>query len=191
MIETSLFESEHLRLSSVDVDKDAPIESLWTYDLNYARHIDRSLARPRTMFEMKRYYQTLQKGQEKNELVHFAVRRRADDRLVGFWRLDGIEWANGVAHLQMAIGDVQQRCYEAELLMLALRYAFDELNLYRLQAWVPEHDRTAQTLYVEQGGFTLEGRRRLADFYAGRLWDVLMYGLLRPEWQASRVEVTA
>ena len=138
MIETSLFESEHLRLSSVDVDKDAPIEALWTYDLNYARHIDRSLARPHTLFEMKRYYQTLQKGQEKNELVHFAVRSRADDRLVGFWRLDGIEWANGVAQLQMAIGDAQQRDYEAELLMLALRYAFDELNLYRLQAWVPE-----------------------------------------------------
>ena len=74
--------------------------------------------------------------------IYFTLRMRSDDRLIGFARLHWIEWSNGAGFIELGIGDPNDRLqgYGSEALRLLLRFAFDELNLYRLTAIIPEYN---------------------------------------------------
>jgi RimJ/RimL family protein N-acetyltransferase len=65
---------------------------------------------------------------------------------------------------------------------MLLRYAFDELNLYRLAALTAEYN-TGAIRFFERAGFVVEVRRRQAVQRDGQRWDAVMLGLLRDEWK--------
>jgi RimJ/RimL family protein N-acetyltransferase len=67
---------------------------------------------------------------------------------------------------------------------MLLGYAFDELNLYRLTAVVPEYNQAALRLF-ENAGFVQEVRRREAINRDGRRWDLFHLGLLESEWKGN------
>jgi RimJ/RimL family protein N-acetyltransferase len=83
----------------------------------------------------------------------------------------------------LGIGDPGERRkgYGTEVLNLLLRYAFSELNLFRLSAVIPEYNAGALRLF-EKAGFLQEVRRRQALNRDGRFWDLIHVGLLRDEW---------
>ncbi len=64
---------------------------------------------------------------------------------------------------------------------LALRFAFNELNLYRVQLTVFSYNERAINLY-EKLGFQREGVFREHIQRDGRRHDMILYGLLRQEW---------
>ncbi|MCI0520159.1 MAG: GNAT family N-acetyltransferase, partial [Chloroflexi bacterium] len=68
---------------------------------------------------------------------------------------------------------------------LLLRFAFRELNLYRLTALVADYNEPAKRLFA-QAGFVEEVRRREALHRDGRRWDQLFLGLLRQDWEGKR-----
>ncbi|HWQ84069.1 MAG TPA: GNAT family protein, partial [Anaerolineales bacterium] len=70
-----------------------------------------------------------------------------------------------------------------EVLKLILRYAFMELNLFRLAAVIPEYNTAALSLF-QKAGFLEEVRRREALNRYRRRWDLINLGILRSEWQA-------
>jgi RimJ/RimL family protein N-acetyltransferase len=71
---------------------------------------------------------------------------------------------------------------------LALRFAFDELNLHRLQLTAFSYNERAVALY-EKLGFRQEGVFREFLQRDGRRHDMILFGLLRHEWeQRSRQE---
>jgi RimJ/RimL family protein N-acetyltransferase len=104
-------------------------------------------------------------------------------------RFENIDWSNGSARLALGIGaaDDRRQGYGAEALGLALRYAFEELNLHRLGAEAAAYNAGALRL-LEKAGFQVEVRRREALYRDGRRWDELWLGLLREEWQTQRPE---
>jgi len=181
-----LFEGELIRLAPPDPERDAEIESKWTHDVDTMRLISDAPVRPLSPTLIKKKYEEAEKDKATNRF-HFAIRAQADDRLVGFVKLEGIEWNNGAGHLTLGIGDPNDRGrgYAREALKLSLRYAFAELNLVRLGATAFEHNERAQRL-LEKAGFQLEVRRRQAIHRDGKRWDVLKYGLLQDEWQVKR-----
>jgi RimJ/RimL family protein N-acetyltransferase len=184
-IREPLFESEHICLAPIDYDNDPEVESRWTHDASYLRMLGSDMARPLAPARIKKGYEAIEKQMdEKNNLFYFTIRMRADDRLIGFARLYWIEWTNGTGKIQLGIGDSKNRGkgYGAEALSLLLRYAFAELNLYRLSAFIPEYNLAAQALFIK-AGFVEEVRRRQALYRDGRRWDELHLGLLRREWQ--------
>ena len=87
------------------------------------------------------------------------------------------------ASLKMAIGDPAERGkgYGSDALQLILRFAFRELNLYRLSAVVGE-DNPAALRFFMQYGFVEEVRRRKALMRDGQTWDSIHLGMLRDEW---------
>jgi len=186
MIADSLFEGKTVRFASVDPEQDYPIESGWTYDLDYARHFREVPARPLAAAEMKKYYEKFFKESlEKGRQFHFALRMKADNRLVGFVRFFVLEWNHGVGNIVIALGEKDvRRAVEPESLHLALNYAFEELNLYRVGMQVPEYDYDRIEI-LESAGFQLEVRRKECYYRAGRIWDWLQYGLLVSEWQTG------
>jgi RimJ/RimL family protein N-acetyltransferase len=186
LIQTSLYEGKTIQLTAVDLEQDLKIESGWTYNLDYARHYRETPLRPIAVHELKKYYEKLFKDSlEGRRHFHFAVRLKADRRLVGFVRLSVMEWSHGVGRINVATGETGMRKeVEPEALQLALVYAFDELNLHRVAVSLPEYDHLGVEI-LEQAGFQLEVRRKECFYRTEHYWDWLQYGMLRSEWQGG------
>jgi RimJ/RimL family protein N-acetyltransferase len=184
MLTEQLFEGQFVRFAPPDAERDAEIVSKWTHDPEYLRLLSTDIARPLSPFQVRKQYEEWDKDVEKRTAFHFAIRLRDDDRLLGLARLYRIEWTHATGWLQIGVGDRNDRGrgFGREALGLLLRYAFDELNLYRLAASAAEYN-TGAIRFLERAGFVVEVRRRQAVQRDGRRWDVVMLGLLRDEWQ--------
>jgi RimJ/RimL family protein N-acetyltransferase len=92
-----------------------------------------------------------------------------------------------VCGISIAIGDRANwaRGYGYDAGELALAFAFDELNLHRVTATVFSYNERSIAL-VEKLGFRREGAFREFLQRDGERHDMLLYGLLRPEWEARR-----
>ena len=186
-LQRSLFEGELICLAPVDPEKDAEIESKWTHDAEYLRLLNTEPAQPLSPHQVKKKYEKIEKRVEEDKnLFYFCVRRRQDDRLVGFAKIFWIGWTHGTGYVQLGIGDPADRDqgYGYETLHLLKRYAFDELNLFRLTAFVQEYNQGALALF-KKSGFREEVRRRQALNRNGRRWDLIHLGLLLDEWKST------
>jgi RimJ/RimL family protein N-acetyltransferase len=83
------------------------------------------------------------------------------------YELDPREWHNG---------------YAAEAAAAMLKFAFEKLRLHRVMARVNAHNHNSIRL-LEKLGMRQEGRLREEEFFKGRYWDTLVYGLLEEEWR--------
>lgn len=182
MTET-LFRGRLVRLAAPSRD-DAETFARWSEDADYLRHLDTDIARP---YSADAYLDRFQPGHEGPNAVVFHLRTLADDRLIGFVALHSIEWNNQAGLLSIGIGvpEYRGRGYGSDALRLALRYAFDELNLYRVGLDVISHNASAIRAY-ERAGFKHEGALRGAVLRDGRRHDRLYMGILREEWEAGR-----
>jgi RimJ/RimL family protein N-acetyltransferase len=189
-IDTQLFEGKLIRLAPIDHEHDPEVESRWTHDLSLQRSLSSKPAMPLSVAQMKKKYEAIEKQiEESKNLFHFTVRSVEDGRLLGFVRIEGIEWTHGIGSLTLAIGDPAERNkgYGSETLQLILNYAFNELNLHRLSAVVME-DNPGALNFFKNFGFIEEVRRRKAILRDGQTWDSIHLGLLHSEWQTVKGE---
>jgi RimJ/RimL family protein N-acetyltransferase len=187
-IVTPLFEGSLVRLGPLDHEKDPEIVSRWTHNTGFMRMMYTEPARPLSVWQVKKRLEDLEKSiEEEKNLFHFRVRTREDDRLVGLAELYWISWTNLGGYIRLGIGATEdwRKGYGRETLGLLLRYAFDELNLYRLTALIPEYNLPALALF-KGSGFVEEVCRRQALERDLRRWDLLQFGLLADEWKERR-----
>jgi len=184
-IQTQLFEGQDIRFGPIDHEKDPEIESKWTHDSEFMRLMEVNPARPMSAAMIKKQYEKLEKQvEEKKNLYYFTIRAKADDRLIGKAAVQWIEWTNGNGFLELGIGAAEERGkgYGTQALRLLLRFAFAELNLFRVSAIVPEYNEGAIAL-LKKFGFVQEVCRRQSLERDGRRWDLLIFGLLNDEWR--------
>jgi RimJ/RimL family protein N-acetyltransferase len=176
-----LFDGEKVRLSSLDLDQDSPLISAWSHDVDYLALIDSAPARPLSISQVKKKFHSEESGN--SHIINFGLRTRTDFRLVGTAGFNQIDYPNGNAWLLLGIGEPRDRKqgYGSDAMRLLLKFAFFELNLYRLSALTFEYNITAQNL-LERNGFRLEVRQRQAIHRFERRWDALIFGILREEW---------
>jgi RimJ/RimL family protein N-acetyltransferase len=140
--------------------------------------------RPLAPGMVKKEYESLEKEiEEEKNLFYFTIRDREDDHLIGKAMLEWIDWTNGNGYLRLGIGSKTDRGrgFGTQALGLLLRFAFAELNLFRVTIVVPEYNQAAIAL-VRKFGFVEEVRRRQAMLRDDRVWDLLVFGLLHSEW---------
>jgi RimJ/RimL family protein N-acetyltransferase len=186
-ITTQLFEGKTIRLGPIDHEKDPEVEARWTHDLTLMRAIDRKVALPLSVAQVKKKYEAIEKDvEESKKLFHFTIRSKEDNRMLGYARIEWIEWTHGTGNIQLVIGDPADRGkgYGSEAMQMMLRYAFTELNLYRLSAIVGE-DNPGALRFFQRHGFVIEVRRRKSLLRDGQAWDLLHLGILRDEWLAG------
>src|SRR5919106_3458943 len=184
-IQTQLFEGQDIRFGPIDHEKDPEIESKWTHDSEFMRMMDTNPARPMSAAMIKKQYEKLEKQiEEDKNLYHFMIRSKADDRLIGKASIYWIEWTNGNGFLRLGIGAAEDRGkgYGTQALRMLLRFAFAELNLFRVSAIVAEYNEGAIAL-LKKFGFVQEVCRRKSLERDGRRWDLLVFGLLHDEWR--------
>ena len=109
----------------------------------------------------------------------------AEGRAVGDINLFQIEQRNQNALLGLSIWRAEDRGkgYGSDAIEALLRWAFNQLNLHRVELSVAPHNARAIAVY-ERLGFVQEGRRREAHFEDGHFIDELVMGLLRSEFEA-------
>ena len=175
----NLFQGKLVRLVAPS-ERDAADLARWTEDASYLRAVDSDYARPLSPEEA---VQRLGPDNADPSRVEFHLRALSDDRLIGFVAIHSIEWNNGGGLLAIGIGEAGYRGkgYGSDALQLILRYAFHELNLYRVGLDVIATNTRAIRAY-ERMGFQPEGRMRGAVLRDGNRTDRIFMGILRDEW---------
>jgi [ribosomal protein S5]-alanine N-acetyltransferase len=80
--------------------------------------------------------------------------------------------------------------YATEAAREMVRFGFAELGLHRIWAQCVA-DNAASVRVLEKIGLRREGRLREADWFKGRWWDGLIYGMLDDEWRAATATTAA
>lgn len=184
-IAKQLFKGNLLRLTGIDFQNDPPQIAGWTQQASYMRMLGENPAHPLTAFEIKKKLEAIEKrGDEERNVYYFHIRPLEDDRLLGWCQVDWILWAARIGRLSFTIGDPadHHKGFGSEVMRLVLRFAFDELNLHRISAVLPEYNLAGIHL-LEKFGFSHEIRRREVIALDGKRYDMLTYGILRPEWE--------
>ncbi len=127
-------------------------------------------------------------AKDKPDFTMFIIRRLEDGRLIGEIGLDAPIWSHGDTYVGIGIGekDCWGKGYGTDAMRLILKYAFSELNLFRVSLTVFEYNPRAIRSY-EKAGFKFEGRMREFLFRDGKRYDLIFMGLLRSEWQEKLV----
>jgi len=181
----SILHGEHLLLNTLELEHDTAIVAGWTQDPEFWNLYERDIPRPLSPSQVKKKY-TIDARDQHSEFL-FAIRGKEDGRLIGLARLHWVDWSNSNAWLSLAIGSAADRGrgLETEALDIFLTFAFDELNLFRLQASTPEYALSWREM-LEKNGFTVEVCQRKEIQRGEQTWDMLIYGLLAEEWAAKR-----
>lgn len=173
-----LLSGKQLTLGSL---REGDIDTLarWYEDVDFLRFYDFHPAVPKTRAQLKKIYE----NGDDNAFIPLAVRKKGSDGLIGLVEIDGISQNNRFAWISIGFGIENERGkgYGYEALSLAVNYAFNELNLERLQLNVISYNEAGIRLY-EKLGFKKEGVYREAVLRDGIRSDLYLYGLLRREW---------
>jgi RimJ/RimL family protein N-acetyltransferase len=116
----------------------------------------------------------------------FAVRTLDDNTFIGTC---GIVNLNMFIHcaeigINLAHPDYRGKGYGSEIMILTMRYGFEQFNLNRINLRVMSFNIRAIRLY-EKLGFKHEVREREVFFHDGRYFDQLLMGILLSEWEAA------
>ena len=76
------------------------------------------------------------------------------------------------------------RGYATEAALAMVHFGFQDLGLHRISSWCIA-DNVASARVLERVGFRPEGRLREKEYYKGRWWDRLLYGLLVSDWESQ------
>lgn len=182
MIASNLLRGEKVRLTAV-TSADLAAVTRWWGDPDFLRLYNTAPAMPHNDDQISRRFDL---SRTNPDAFLFAVRPAPDedDELIGLLELDGVDWAHRTTFISIGIGEARRRGrgYGREAMQLALAFAFNELNLYRVCLTVFSYNDQAIALY-ERLGFVREGVYREHLERDGRRYDMYLYGLLRPEWE--------
>ena len=117
--------------------------------------------------------------------VRFAIETK-DGAQIGSIAFHRVVAEQRSATLGIMIGDKAHwsRGYGADAIRTLLRFAFDQMNLRRVDLSVDADNARGIACYTKVG-FTLEGRLRQARYQRGRYEDLLVMSILRDEFEAA------
>ena len=115
-------------------------------------------------------------------LFQWGIARADDDEIVGTTTIFHVDGEHRRGEIGFALGRAHWgRGYASDAVTLLIRFAFEQLDLHRLEA-DPDPQNLASIKVLEKQGFKYEGLLRERYFLAGSPQDAAYYGLLRNEW---------
>lgn len=107
-----------------------------------------------------------------------------DGHPIGNMGLHQIDWKNRTATTGALIGEKEYwgKGYGSEAKMLLLNYAFNTLNLRKINSSVIEFNPRSYH-YSLKCGYEEEGRLKRQIFQNGRYWDEVQLAVFKKDWQ--------
>jgi RimJ/RimL family protein N-acetyltransferase len=170
-----------VRLAAQDPEKSIETIVNWNKDSEYVRLLAVDPVKPPSRKEwVERYERPIEP-----EFYPFSVYALEGDKLIGFVVLMHVNHVHGECFVGIGIGDSEYRSkgYGSDAMRVALRFAFEELNLHRVSLDAIESNRRAVRSY-EKVGFVHEGRTRGTEYRKGIRDNLVTMGILQSEWQA-------
>lgn len=118
--------------------------------------------------------------------VRCAVCLADSNLLVGMVSLTRIDYVHRNAEYNAMVGErgEQNRGVGTEATRAMVRHGFLDLNLHRIYVSILSQN-IGSIRMCEKAGFREEGRARDGAFKNGQYHDLVLMGVLRPEWQAG------
>ncbi len=117
-----------------------------------------------------------------NMPVEMLFRIEKDKEVIGEIKFTRIRWFNRKAELSIIIKkEYQQKGYGKKAMKQIMNFAFNKMNLHRLEAEIIEYNKVSIAL-IEKLGFKKEGTFRQAKYSQGKYWDIFRYGILKDEF---------
>ena len=118
-----------------------------------------------------------------NTPTEMVFRIENKNELIGEIKFSRMRWYNRKSELSILIKKEQQnKGYGTKALNAAMHYAFDKMNLHRLEAEVYDFNEASIKL-VEKLGFKKEGVLREAKYLEGKYYNIIRYGILKREFK--------
>jgi RimJ/RimL family protein N-acetyltransferase len=129
----------------------------------------------------------------KDEHFPFAVRRRADDRIIGTTRFYDMV----PDHLRLAIGstwytpDAQGTLINPEVRLLSLTYAFTRLGVNRVELITDPRNLNSRAAMKILGAVEEGVIRNHMIYKDGRVRDSVLFSIIKSEWPSVRQRLLA
>ncbi|MDN7245053.1 GNAT family protein [Planococcus shenhongbingii] len=170
-----MFKGEKVCLTAMRAE-DLPDYRKWNGEAGFGRNYNSS---PIREISEKQANDWFQENTERD--FRFAIRPVGLDTFMGVCAIEDIEWPHRVGWLSIALGpDFQGHGYGTEAMAILMNYAWNELNLHRLQLTVFDYNQPAIAMY-ERLGFQKEGVYREFLQRDGKRHDMFLYGKLTSE----------
>lgn len=170
-----------IRLAVMNTEDDLEQWASWMRNSEFQRLLDDSPATLHTPAQIKEWLE-----KDLTTYTLFGIRTLAEDRLIGFVELNGFDWAARCAWVGIGIGlpEYWGKGYGTEAMNLLAAYAFETVNLNRVNLTVFGYNERAYHAYLKCG-FKEEGRVRQLLLRNNQRWDMIFMGLLREEWKPT------
>jgi RimJ/RimL family protein N-acetyltransferase len=157
----------------------------WVNDPEIADNLSDIFLYPSTLNQTESFLNYVLDGKSDKE-AHFIIAEKETESYIGQIDLMGIDWKNRCAELGIVIG--QKECLGrgigTEAIRLLLMFAFDRMNLNRVELRVHDYNERAYNCYLKCG-FREEGRLKQRHFYQGTYGDVILMAVLKEEFLAE------
>lgn len=119
--------------------------------------------------------------------IIFTICRNEDKEPVGQTALLRIDWIGRAAIFYIGIADKKNWSvgFGSEATQLLIKYAFDTLNLNRIQLHVAIENEAAVKVY-KRTGFKIEGTLREAMYHEGKFCDFYVMGIIRSDYYGNK-----
>ncbi len=159
-------------------------------ELNYLSSDEPEDRPPDSLEEIRKVMERLiQKGDLRSATIHYAIHLREGERFIGNGMIAFVDRYHRHCRLGISISDKTQwgKGIGKEALTAVIDFCFDVLDMHRIQAEIYAFNTRSIRLF-EGLGFKREGCMRETVLKRGEFEDELMFGLLRPEWQAHKAQ---
>lgn len=104
--------------------------------------------------------------------------------LIGTVDLRDINWKNRSAFIGIKISSEGNRSkgYGKDTIDTIMKYAFEELNLNRLETTILSYNQPSKQLFTRKCGWKIEGEKRQAVYKGNRYQDQLFVAILKDEY---------
>lgn len=118
--------------------------------------------------------------------IFFTICSLELDRPIGCTAFVRIDWVGRMATFYIAIAEKENwsKGYGSEATKIMIEYAFDTLNLNRVQLHVSAENERAVKVY-QKLGFQIEGTLRQAMFHHNRYSDFYLMAILKEDWMRA------
>jgi RimJ/RimL family protein N-acetyltransferase len=167
-----------LRLRAIE-RSDIPTFVRWFNDPDVRQYLQMYL--PMSQAEEERWFES-QLADDSGRVFGIET---MEGQLVGNIGLHDIDGKDQCAVVGIVIGEKNywDKGYGTEAVRTLLGFAFDQMNLHRVQLVAYEFNERAMRCY-QKCGFREEGRLRSKHFYGGAYHDEVIMGILREEFHA-------
>lgn len=140
--------------------------------------------------EQKKWIDNLQNKKNSLNLSIVELDDKSDS-CIGMVNLVDIDWKNASAFTGMKlISKIRGKGIGKDVVLSIMRYAFEELNLNRLDGSILELNIFSKKLYVEKCGWKIEGVKKESIYKNGKYQNNLILGITKKEYfEFLRMEI--